>query len=75
VLQLGELAVPDDPVELLRVAVWLERRAQHFFASRVDDAPPVAARLYRELAAEEDEHVHLLQTELRARAAGRAGLL
>ena len=75
VLQVGELDVPDDPVELLRLAVWLERRAEHFFSSHVDTAPPAAQRLYRELAAEETEHVDLLTTELRARAAGRVGLL
>ncbi|MFN8023906.1 MAG: NADPH-dependent glutamate synthase [Acidimicrobiales bacterium] len=75
VLQVGELDVPEDPIDLLRLAVWLERRAEHFFSSQIESAPPLAQRLYRELAAEETEHVDLLTTELRARAAGRAGLL
>ncbi|MEZ5251699.1 MAG: ferritin family protein [Ilumatobacteraceae bacterium] len=77
-LHLGEVdasTAMHDPAELLRLAVWLERRAEHFFRSHVDDAPPAAAALYRELAAEEAEHVDLLTTALDALGDGRASLI
>ncbi len=67
---------PEDPLDLLELAISLERKAEAFFAGHVDDAEtPGAAQLYRELAAEEAEHVDLLTTELAARRSGRTGLL
>ncbi|MCB1002345.1 MAG: NADPH-dependent glutamate synthase [Acidimicrobiales bacterium] len=64
-----------DPAALLRLAVSLERRAERFFRAHVDGAPPSAAALYRELAAEEAEHVDLLTTALDALGDGRAMLI
>ncbi|MEZ5231071.1 MAG: ferritin family protein, partial [Acidimicrobiales bacterium] len=67
---------PDDPLDLLELAISLERRAEAYFAGNVDEAEtPAAAQLYRELAAEEAEHVDLLTTELAARRRGRVGML
>ncbi len=67
---------PEDPFDLLELALVLERRAEAFFRQNVEAAPTAAAaELYRELAAEEAEHVDLLTTELSALRAGRAGLL
>lgn len=66
-----------DPLGLLRLAVELERRAQAFFTERAGqhaDGSP-AWRLYRELAAEEDEHVVMLELELARRERGLAGML
>ena len=44
-------------------------------ATRVDEASPAARELYRELAAEEGEHIALLTTELAALRSNRRGLL
>lgn len=60
-----------------------ERRALQFFAKAAADTVfdpdhperAVEAALYRELAAEESEHVALLETELRRFQADRPGLL
>ena len=57
------------------MAVTLERRAEQFFRERIDDAAPPAQALYRELAAEEREHIDLLVTELAALRDNRRGLL
>ncbi|MCX6520606.1 MAG: NADPH-dependent glutamate synthase [Actinobacteria bacterium] len=74
---LGHHDVPDDPESLLRVAIELEERAHYLFlqTAPADDEHPVAARLYRELAAEEGEHIALLSTELSAWLDGRPSLL
>ncbi len=73
--QAGLDHVPDDPVEWLAMAIELETRAERFFASHVEATTPAASQLYRELAAEEAEHVAMLSTELAAVRAGRRGLL
>jgi rubrerythrin len=57
------------------MAIILERRAEQFFRERIDDAAPTAQALYRELAAEEQEHIDLLVTELAAMRDNRRGLL
>lgn len=67
---------PDDPFDLLELAISLERQAESYFSENVRTATnSVAADLYRELAAEEAEHVDILTTELEARRSGRTGLL
>jgi hypothetical protein len=53
----------------------LEQRAEVFFREHCDDAAPAARELYRELAAEEGEHIALLTTELSALRSNRRGLL
>jgi rubrerythrin len=67
----------DDGVALLTLAVKLEKRARDFFNEQLDkferDSGPWL--LYRELAAEEQEHVELLDTELRRYRQGKPGLL
>lgn len=57
----------DDPATLFQAAIAFEKRALQFFGSRVQDAPEgsVERQLYRELAAEEDEHVAILETEFK----------
>jgi len=75
VLQAGGDETPDDPLELLEMAITLERRAEQFFRDRIDEAAPAAQALYRELAAEEGEHIALLVTELAALRSNRRGLL
>ncbi len=74
---LGHHDVPEDPEGLLRVAIELEERARDLFvrSAPTDDEHPAAARLYRELAAEEGEHIALLGTELAAWLDGRSNLL
>ena len=79
--------VPSEPEALLEMAIGLEERARAWFESNgpivssPDESGPdtaevtAAAQLYRELAAEEGEHVALLRSELAAWRAGRAGLL
>lgn len=68
---------PDDPVNLLRIAVACEKRAASFFEEKSQGAleDSVEHQLYRELAAEEREHAELLTTELERLEAGKAGLL
>ena len=75
VLQAGGHDTPDDPIELLELALTLEQRAEAFFTSRLPTAAPAAYELYRELAAEEGEHIALLTTELTALRSNRRGLL
>jgi rubrerythrin len=67
----------DGPLELLEVAVKLEQRARDFFAERSTSLTRGSAvwRLYRELEAEEHEHVALVETELARRREGLAGML
>lgn len=67
---------PQDPDNLLRIAIALEQRAASFFAKRSTQAPAGSAeqRLYLELGAEEREHAAMLATEYerwRARQPGR----
>ena len=66
-----------DAVALLQVALRLEERARDFFTSARAELEPgsPAEQLYRELEAEEQEHVDLVATELRRAKAGKAGLL
>jgi len=68
---------PTGAIELLELAVNLEERAKRFFADRSAALRRGSTvwRLYRELEAEEHEHVALLETELARRKAGRAGIL
>ncbi|MFO1364067.1 MAG: hypothetical protein U1F45_16655 [Burkholderiales bacterium] len=68
---------PDDPANLFRIAIAFEQRAADFFAQRGAHAPEGSAerQLYRELAAEEREHVEILTTEHRRWESGRGGLL
>jgi rubrerythrin len=74
--QTGHERHPEDPFDLLELAIELERRAEQWFRDRVGSAgSPRADELYRELAAEEAEHVDLLVTELAAMRRGTVGLL
>jgi rubrerythrin len=68
---------PDDPANLFRIAIAFEQRAVDFFSREGERAPAgsVEQELYRELAAEEREHVQLLTTEFRRWEAGKPGLL
>nr|MBP6777656.1 hypothetical protein [Piscinibacter sp.] len=56
---------PQDPANLFRIAIALEKRAAAFFAERAGLCAAESAEqaLYRELAAEEREHADLLATE------------
>ena len=67
---------PQDPANLFRIAIALEKRAAGFFAERSEQAPAGSAEreLYRELAAEEREHADLLATEYARWHAGKPGL-
>jgi homotetrameric NADPH-dependent glutamate synthase len=67
--------LPSDPERVLELALDMETRAERFFRREAASAPAAAAELYRELAAEEAEHVALLTTELAALRSGRGGLL
>ena len=68
---------PEDPANLFRIAIAFEQRAVDFFSSEGERAPEgsVERELYRELAAEEREHVQLLTTEYRRWQAGKGGIL
>ncbi len=68
---------PEDPGNLFRIAIAFEQRAADYFASHAEQVPAgsVEAQLYKELAAEEREHVELLTTEYRRWQAGKAGVL
>jgi rubrerythrin len=68
---------PEDPANLFRIAIAFEQRAVTFFSKQGAQAPAgsVAGELYKELAAEEREHVALLTTEYERWKAGKAGLL
>ena len=68
---------PEDPANLFRIAIAFERRAFRFFSERGATTAPgsVERQLYRELAAEEAEHVALLETELERFLLGKPGLL
>ena len=68
---------PEDPANLFRIAIAFEERAVKFFSERGAAAPEGSPekQLYKELAAEEREHVDLLTTELERWKAGKAGLI
>jgi rubrerythrin len=68
---------PEDPANLFRIAIAFEQRAVKFFEERVGKTAEgsVERQLYKELAAEEREHVELLFTELERWRQGKAGLL
>jgi len=68
---------PDDPANLFRIAIAFEERAVKFFTERMEKTPAgsVERQLYKELAAEEREHVALLTTELEQWKKGKPGLL
>jgi len=68
---------PDDPANLFRIAIAFEERAVKFFTeegARAASSSP-AGELYRELAAEEREHVALLTTEFARYRQGKPGLM
>jgi len=68
---------PADPANLFRIAIAFEQRAVDFFSREGELAPAgsVERELYKELAAEEREHVALLNTEYRRWETGKAGIL
>jgi len=66
---------PEDPANLFRIARAFEERAVNFFATRINDAPAKTAQLYRELAAEEREHVAFLTTEMERYLNGQPGMM
>ena len=68
---------PEDPANLFRLAIAFEERAVQFFTDKCATIPEGTAehQLYRELAAEEREHVELLTTEYRRWELGKPGLL
>jgi glutamate synthase (NADPH/NADH) small chain len=68
---------PEDPANLFRIAIAFEQRAVKFFTDRVEHTKPgsVERQLYKELTAEEREHVDLLTTEFERWKQGKPGLL
>jgi homotetrameric NADPH-dependent glutamate synthase len=68
---------PEDPANLFRIAIAFEQRAVKFFEDRVKQtaAGSVEQQLYKELAAEEREHVDLLTTEFDRWKVGKPGIL
>ncbi len=68
---------PEDPANLFRIAIAFEQRAVKFFDERGVAAATGSAEmeLYKELAAEEREHVDLLTTEYERWKQGKPGLL
>lgn len=67
---------PQDPDNLFRIAIGLEKRAAEFFTARSGQAVPGSAeqQLYRELAAEEREHGDILAIEYERWRSGKPGL-
>ncbi|WBY03224.1 AMP-binding protein [Ramlibacter tataouinensis] len=67
---------PQDPDNLFRIAIGLEKRAAAFFAAHAAQAAAGSTeqRLYLELGAEEREHVALLTAEHARWRTGKAGL-
>ena len=68
---------PEDPANLFRIAIAFEQRAVMFFEERFGQtqAGSPERQLYKELAAEEREHVDLLTTEFERWKVGKPGLL
>ncbi len=73
----GVQSKPEDPANLFRIAIGFEQRAVKFFEERVEKTKQgsVERQLYKELAAEEREHVDLLMTELERWKKGKPGVL
>jgi len=73
----GDLHYLMQPWHALKLAEHNEQRAVEFFTREGELAPAgsIERDLYRELAAEEREHVALLTTEFRRWEAGKAGIL
>ncbi len=67
----------EDPATLFKAAIAFEKRAVSFFKEQSQSAPDgsVEQQLYRELAAEEVEHVAILQTEFKQWQSGKHGVL
>jgi rubrerythrin len=67
----------EDPAGLLRVAIAFEERAAAFFTDQAEQAVAESAerQAYRELAAEERDHVALLRTHFDRWNKGKPGLL
>ena len=67
---------PQDPANLFRIAIGLEKRAADVFASCASRAPAGSAEalLYKELAAEEREHAAILATEYARWRSDKPGL-
>jgi rubrerythrin len=76
-IQAGVEGRIDDPDTLFRAAITFEKRAVAFFTDRARAVPDGSAeqQLYRELAAEEVEHVALLETEFKRWSVGKAGMM
>jgi rubrerythrin len=76
-VQAGVEGKIDDPATLFRAAIAFEKRAVEFFGERAQAAAEdsVERQLYRELGAEEAEHVAILETEFARWASGKQGLL
>ncbi len=68
---------PEDPANLFRIAISFEERAVEFFTEQGQRAPEgsIEKELYKELAAEEREHVAIMTTEYGRWQAGKSGLL
>lgn len=68
---------PEDPANLFRIAIAFEERSVKFYIEQGARSPEdsVERDLYKELAAEEQEHVALLTTEYERWKADKAGLL
>ena len=68
---------PTTATQVLRLAIHLEERARDFFTEQRVKLPEKspAWTLYRELEAEEQEHVDLLKTELVRLELGKPGML
>jgi homotetrameric NADPH-dependent glutamate synthase len=73
----GTVSHPEDPANLFRLAIGFEQRAAEFFEARAAATPAGSpeGQLYRELAAEEKEHVELLLTEYERWKLDKPGLL
>jgi len=76
-IQAGVAGEIDAPETLFRAAIVFEKRAVDFFSERAKTVPEGSAEreLYCELAAEENEHVALLETEFQRWSKGKAGML
>jgi rubrerythrin len=68
---------PQDPANLFRIAIAFEQRAVKYFGEKAAECAPgsMEQQLYRELAAEEREHVDILATEFNRFKAGKPGML